>query len=199
VNQVTRATSPTGDVEANAARYWWMFLITGTLWIAFSLIVFRFDIDSVTGIGIAVGAVCIAAGVNQFLAVRVSSGGWKAVRALFGVLFVIVGIVALAYPNRTFVEVAAIFAFFLMFKGVFDVFTSLISRHESDLWWTGLIVGVIEILLAFWCAGNFGREAVLLVVWVGAGALAHGIMEIVLAIRLYGLRRDTLPGAAAPA
>ena len=48
--------------------------------------------------------------------------------------------------------------------------------------------GRAEILLAFWAAGNFGREAVLLVVWVGAAALARGVMEIALALRLYSLR-----------
>ena len=187
------------DVSPEGARYWWLFLVTGSLWLLFSLVVFRFNINSVTGIGIAVGAVCIAAGFNESLAVGASRGGWKAVRAGLGVLFCLIGIVALAYPNRTFVEVAAIFSFFLLIKGAFDVFTALITRHEIDLWWVLLLVGVAEILLAFWAAGNFGREAVLLVVWVGGAALARGILEIVLAVRLRGIARATSPGPPVPA
>ena len=66
----------------------------------------------------------------------------------------------------------------------------------SDLWWITLIVGVAEILLAFWAAGNFGREAVLLVVWVGAAALAHAVTDFVLAARLYDLQRARQPRAA---
>ena len=62
-----------------------------------------------------------------------------------------------------------------------------------------LLVGLVEILLAFWAAGNFGREAVLLVVWVGAAALAHAVADFVLAARLYGLRRSPRSGRAAPA
>jgi uncharacterized membrane protein HdeD (DUF308 family) len=189
------------DLAPEASSLWWLFLVTGSLWLLFSLIVFRFDIDSVTGIGIAVGAVCIAAGVNEFIAVGASSGGWKVARVVFGVLFSLVGIVALAYPHRTFVEVAAIFSFFLLFKGGFDLFTSLMLRSEVDIWWVPFLVGVAEILLAFWAAGNFGREAVLLVVWVGAAALARGVTEILLAFRLRDLRRagPPGPGAAAPA
>ena len=47
----------------------WLFLVTGSLWLLFALIVFRFNIDTVTGIGIAVGAFCIVAGINEFMAV----------------------------------------------------------------------------------------------------------------------------------
>jgi uncharacterized membrane protein HdeD (DUF308 family) len=96
-------------------------------------------------------------------------------------------------------EVAAILSFFLLFKGGFDVFTALMLRKEVDIWWVPFLVGVAEILVAFWAAGNFGREAVLLVVWVGVAALARGVTEIVFAFRLreFG-RRDAL-GPAAPA
>ena len=187
------------DLDPGGARYWWLFLVTGSLWILFSLVVFRFNINTVTGIGIAIGAVCIAAGVNEMLAIGASSGGWKVVRGVLGVLFVLIGIVALVYPNRTFVEVAAIFSFFLVLKGGFDVVTALLLRREVDLWWVPLLVGVAEILLGFWAAGNFGREAVLLVVWVGAAALARGVMEIVLAIRLREIGRPGAPGPPAPA
>jgi uncharacterized membrane protein HdeD (DUF308 family) len=187
------------DLAPDAPRYWWLFLVTGSLWLLFSLVVFRFNIDSVTGVGIAVGAVCIVAGVNEFFALGASNGGWRIVRAILGVLFVLIGILALVYPHRTFVEVAAIFSFFLMLKGAFDMTVAFLMRREVDLWWVMLLVGIAEILLAFWAAGNFGREAVLLVVWVGAAALARGVTEIVFAFRLRELGRAAPPGPAAPA
>jgi uncharacterized membrane protein HdeD (DUF308 family) len=178
------------EVAAAAARHWWLFIVTGSLWILFSLIVFRFDLHTVTAIGIVIGAVCFAAGLNEFVALRVTGGGWKVVRVVLGVLFVVIGIVALAYPHRTFVEVAAIFSFFLVLKGGFDVMYALMSREEIEYWWVSLIVGVGEILLGFWAAGNFGREAVLLVVWIGAGALARGITELTLAAALHRINRQ---------
>src|SRR5687767_13620317 len=180
-------------VAARVARRWWLFIVTGSLWILFSLIVFRFDLDSVTAVGIAVGAVCIAAGVNEFLNLAATSGGWKLVRTVLGILFVLIGIVALAYPDRTFVEVAAIFSFFLVLKGAFDAMYALMSKGENELWWVGLIVGAIEILLGFWAAGNFGREAVLLVVWIGAAALARGVTELTLAVALHRINKEGPP------
>jgi uncharacterized membrane protein HdeD (DUF308 family) len=190
------------EVAARAARRWWLFLITGSLWILFSLIVFRFDLHSVTAVGIAVGALCFAAGLNEFLTLGATSGGWKVVRVILAVLFVVIGVVALAYPHRTFTEVAAIFSFFLVLKGAFDAMYALMSKDEVEFWWVGLIVGTIEILLGFWAAGNFGREAVLLVVWIGAGALARGVTELTLAVALHRINKEGLPpdiGRAAPA
>jgi uncharacterized membrane protein HdeD (DUF308 family) len=176
------------DLDPQASRQWWLFLVSGTVWAIFALIVFRFDIHSAGTIGAVVGIVCIVAGFEQFGALRVSSTGWRIVRVILAVLFILVGIVALAYPHRTFVEVAAIFAFFLAIKGFFDIMSSILLRRHTDLWWAGVIVGTIEILLAFWAAGNFGREQVLLIVWVGAAALAHAVSDFVLAARLHGLR-----------
>jgi uncharacterized membrane protein HdeD (DUF308 family) len=189
----------TDDLAPDAGRHWWLFLVSGTVWAIFALTIFRFDIKSAGAIGAVVGIVCIVAGFQQFLSVGVSSTGWKIFHVVLGLLFVAVGIVALAYPQRTFVEVAAIFAFFLAIKGFFDIMVAFLTRHEADLWWVMLIVGVAEILLAFWAAGNFGREAVLLIVWVGAAALAHAVTDFVLAARLHGLRRGGGRGRPAPA
>ena len=96
-------------------------------------------------------------------------------------------------------EVAAIFSFFLLFKGGFDMVTALMLREDMEFWWVPLIVGVLEILLAFWAAGNFGRESVLLAVWVGAAALARGVTEIVLGLRLRKLDGASLTASLAPA
>ena len=36
------------EVVREAARWWWLFLLTGIAWLVFSLVIFRFDITSVT-------------------------------------------------------------------------------------------------------------------------------------------------------
>ena len=50
---------------------------------------------------------------------------------ILGLLFVVVGVLALVYPHRTFVEVAAIFAFFLGIKGFFDMMVAFMSRARD--------------------------------------------------------------------
>jgi uncharacterized membrane protein HdeD (DUF308 family) len=49
-----------------------------------------------------------------------------------------------------------------------------------------MLIGIAELLLGFWAAGNFGHKTVLLLVWVGAAALTRGILDIAAAFRLRG-------------
>ena len=143
----------------------------------------RFNLRSVTAIGILAGVVVLAAGVNELVAAFVSPG-WKWLHALVGVAFFITGILCLVYPGRTFVTLAALFGWFLLFKGMLDIMLALASRHANDLWWLGLVTGIIEIGLAFWASGYFAGSAALLIVWVGIGALMRGISEITMAFML---------------
>jgi uncharacterized membrane protein HdeD (DUF308 family) len=158
------------EATALARRAWWVFLLTGIAWLIFSLIVFRFNAASIKGIGYLAGAIFIVAGVNEFVMVPFVSTGWKWFHGILGVAFIVVGILAFIRPVNTFVGLAALVAFFLMFAGIFDVILSLTNR-DVDLWWLRLICGVVEIGFAFWVAGSFQRSAVFLVAFVGVAAL----------------------------
>lgn len=173
---------------AGAGRVWWLFLITGTLWLLFSIIVFRFDYTTVDAISVLFGIVCIVAGVNEFFAIAITTRWWKVLHALLGVIFIVVGFVAFTSPGNTFAALAGVFAFFLLFKGVFDIVVAIATREEFAVWWLQLVIGIVEILLAFWAAAYFGNAVILLVAWVGASALLRGITEIILAFKLHRLR-----------
>jgi len=56
----------------------------------------------------------------------------------------------------------------------------------TPLWWLRMLIGIAELLLGFWAAGDFGHKTVLLLVWVGAAALTRGILDIAAAFRLRG-------------
>lgn len=180
------------ELAESASRFWWLYLITGVLWLWVTLIILSLDIDTVYAVAILFGFVAIGAGINEFFAIGVSTRGWKIVHGVLGVVFIAAGIVAFFRPQGTFVALAAIVAWVLLFKGIFDIVLALIS-HPAHLWWVGLIVGVVEILLAFWAAGYFRGSAILLVAWVAALTLLRGITEIVMAFRLRQLKKELTP------
>jgi uncharacterized membrane protein HdeD (DUF308 family) len=177
------------ELAENASRYWWLFLVTGILWLWVSLIVLRLNLDSVYAIAILFGFVAIGAGINEFLRMASATTGWTIVHAGLGVLFVAAGIVAFFRPQGTFVALAAIVGWVLLFKGIFDIVVAMVTHDVVRLWWIGLIVGIAEIALAFWAVGYFRGSAILLVAWIGALALLRGITEIVTAFRLRGLKK----------
>lgn len=176
------------EVVREAARWWWLFLLTGIAWLVFSLIIFRFNITSAASVAILFGIVAIVAGVDEFMAIGVSTTGWKIVHGILGVIFIIVGIFAFIEPGTTFEALASLMGFFLLFKGIFDIAVAFVTKGEYDLWWVQLVMGIIEIGLAFWVAGNFREKAILLLVYVGIIALSKGITEIILAFKLKSLQ-----------
>jgi uncharacterized membrane protein HdeD (DUF308 family) len=174
------------DREANreAARLWWLFLVTGIIWLLVSLIIFRFDYTSVSAIAILFGIVCLFAGINEFLRMAGSTTGWKVAHALVGLLFIVIGIVAFIHPGNTFLALAAVMSFFFILFGIFEIIISIATHGESPHWWLGLITGIIMLVLGFWAAGYYGHSAILLIAWVGAMALIRGVSEILFAFKL---------------
>ncbi len=180
---------PEREVAREAASLWWLFLVTGIIWLVVSLIILRFDYTSVSAIAVLFGIVAIFAGVNEFMKVGASSTGWKIFHVLFGLVFVVVGIVAFFKPGGTFEALAAVMSFFLVFAGVLNIVLAIATKDEIPVWWLTLVIGIVEVLLGFWAAGYWGRSAVLLVAWVGAICLARGITEIIFAFKLHGLKK----------
>ena len=181
------------EVLEEAAHRWWIFLVSGIAWLVFALLVFQWNYTTVYAISILFGITALIAGVNEFFAITVSTTGWKFVHGILGVLFVIAGIWALVHPHTAFATLAALVAFFLLVKGIFDLTVAFMTKGYFDLWWVQLVLGILEIVLAFWVAGSFRQQAILLVVYVGIVALTRGITEIFLAFKLKGLGRELKP------
>ena len=171
------------EPERSGDQLWWVLLITGSLWSIFGLVVFRFDYTTVAAMSVLIGTVCMAAALFEAFAAASSHGWWRATHVGVAILFAAIGATAYAHPENTFKALASLFAFFLLIRGVLDIIGALLAR-PVELWWAGLVSGVLQILLAFWAAGDFAHKAFLLVVWVGASALAHGILQLVTAFRI---------------
>jgi uncharacterized membrane protein HdeD (DUF308 family) len=159
-------------------------LITGLAWILVSVILLRFDYTSVSAISILFGFVALFAGAAEFANVFMAAGWWKLLYAILAVVFIVAGIVAFIHPGNTFLALAAVFSFFLIFAGTFDIVIAISTRHEIEVWWLQLIGGIIELALGFWAAGYYGRSATLLVAWVAAFTIIRGVRDIVLAFRV---------------
>jgi uncharacterized membrane protein HdeD (DUF308 family) len=156
----------------------------GIAWIVVGLIILRFDYSSVNAIAILFGAVAIAAGVLEIFALVIAGGWWKLLHAVLAFIFIAVGVISFIHPGDTFVALAAVMSFFLIFAGTFDIIMSISARREIQVWWLQLIGGIIELLLGFWAAGYYGRSAILLIAWVAAFTLIRGVRDIVLAFRV---------------
>jgi uncharacterized membrane protein HdeD (DUF308 family) len=163
-------------------------LIIGIGWMLVALIVLRFNYTSVNAIAILFGIVAIAAGVLEIGMTIIAGGWWKLLYGVLAVVFIATGIASFIHPGDTFLALAAVISFFLVFAGTFDIITAISARHEVEVWWLQLVGGIIELALGFWAAGYYGRSAILLVAWVAAFAIIRGVTNIVLAFRVRELQ-----------
>ena len=163
---------------------WWLMLITGIGWTLVSVILLRFDYTSVSSISILFGIVALFAGAAEIGVMFLALGWWKLLHAVLALVFIITGIVAFIHPGDTFLALAAVFSFFLVIAGTFDIVIAISTRHEIEVWWLQLVGGIIELALGFWAAGYYGRSATLLIAWVAAFTIIRGVRDIVLAFRV---------------
>src|SRR5215510_10132472 len=99
------------DAEVNGDPYWWVLLITGSLWSLFALIVFQFDYTTVEALSVLLGTVCLAAALFEAIAAAGAHGWWRVTHICLGIAFVVIGVLAYIHPDNTFKALASIFAF----------------------------------------------------------------------------------------
>src|SRR5262245_28824287 len=171
------------------AKGWWLYLVAGILWIIFGWIVLSFNFDTVWAIAVFFGFGFIIGGIME-LYVGFQSEVWRWLHIVLVVIAIIAGFLALIWPGQTFLVLAAIIGWYILFAGIMDIVISISTKEESDLWWLQLILGVAEVLIGFWAVGYSGRSIALLVIWVGASALARGISSIVLGFSLHSTGKE---------
>ena len=175
------------DRAERVGRYWWLLLLSGVGWIIVAAIVLRFDYTSVVAVSVLFGVLAIAIGVVELGLAMISSRWWRLLHALLGLIFVATGVVAFFSPGNTFVGLAAVISFYLIFAGVWDVVSSLAMRNVPG-WWIQLVSGLVELGLGYWAAGSWRVSASLLVGFTAALALIRGVTQISLAFSIHSIR-----------
>jgi len=177
-------------IVREGARSWWLFLVTGVGWLIVGWLVLRMNQTSLSTVGVLLGIVFIAAGVNEATLGSFLSGGWKVWYYIMAVIFVLAGIWSLIDPIGTFFALASVLGLILIFYGTFEIIRSVSSRRVNPYWGFGLAAGILLIVLAFWVSGSdrvyaLAQRTYLILFWVGLFALFKGFSQIMLA---FGVR-----------
>jgi uncharacterized membrane protein HdeD (DUF308 family) len=167
-----------------ASKWWWIWLVTGILWVVISLVILQFRTSSISTVGIIIGLMFLFMGIQDFTLMFVAEG-WKWLWGIFGFIFVIAGIVSLASPKNTVTAFADILGFLFLLVAIFWIIEAFATKDTNPMWWLGLIAGILMLGIAFWTGSQLlVTKVYTLLVFAGVWALLHGITDMVKAFEI---------------
>ena len=187
-----RDTIHEGAKDASAA--WWWLAALGALWIWFGMFVLSFKVGSLVAVASFIGTAFVFGGITQLVvASRVPTMRWLSI--VGGMLGVAAGILTFVWPDITLYVVSILTACYLIVLGTMHIFSALAGPTLS-WWWTGLLLGISELVLGVWAARSWERSLVTLVTLVGVWAICRGVSEIFagFTLRQVGQQVDRLVG-----
>jgi uncharacterized membrane protein HdeD (DUF308 family) len=199
-SNTTLSRSPLREAMRVGAReisgYWGWFLVLGILWTVLGMYVLSYRVGSLAAVAGLVGAAFLFGGITQLVvASRVRS--WRWLYIVSGILGVAAGILTFVWPGLTLYIVSILVAWYLIIFGIVNLI-SAIAGPKLGWWWTGLLLGIAELVLGVWAVRSSERSLVTLVTLVGVWAIFHGVNEIFAAftLREVGERAERLAADA---
>jgi uncharacterized membrane protein HdeD (DUF308 family) len=167
---------PLRDGAREASTAWGWIVALGALWTWFGTFVLSYKVGSLVAVATFVGLAFLFGGITQLVAAsRVPTMRWLSV--VSGILGVAAGIVAFVWPAITLYVVSIMVAWYLIVFGTVHIVSAL-AGPKLSWWWTGLLLGISELVLGAWAARSWERSLVALVTLVGVWAICRGVNEI---------------------
>jgi uncharacterized membrane protein HdeD (DUF308 family) len=107
-----------------------------------------------------------------------------------GVIAIAFGVLALLSPGLTLLGLIALFGVYSLVGGAVSVIGAIKNKRHDNDWWLPLLLGVVSIGAGIVAVMHPGLTALVLVLLIGANALATGVLDIAAAVRL----RKTIEG-----
>lgn len=185
------------------ARRWWMLLVRGLAAIVFGILTFISPGTSLFVLVVLYGAWAIIDGAfNLGSSIRSAregrSWGWLMFEGLIGIA---AGVLTFLWPGISALALLFVIAGWMIVTGVAEISAAVRLRKYVRGEWALALAGVLSVVAGALLAIFPGAGALALAFWIGAYAVAFGLLMLVLALRLRSWGRapeHRLPTGAVP-
>jgi len=183
-----------GLEEVKRNRGW--FLGLGIVLVVFGTIALGCTL-TMTKLSVAVfGWLMIFAGATQALHAFWKERGWGGffIDALMGILYLVVGFMVVGNPMATAVTLTLLIGMFLMFDGLFRIFTAIAIRYPN--WGWLLLNGVVSLVLGLMIWRQWPLSGLWVIgLFVGIQMILNGWSLVMLSLAVKNLPEEVAPAA----
>ena len=165
------------------AKNWWVFILTGILFIIGGIWIFKTPVGSFVGLATFFSILILISGIFGIIfAFTNKDWGWHVVG---GILNVIIGVMLLSYPGMTVVLFSLFVGFWLMFSGFGTISISLdLKQNGASNWGWVMFFGILITIFSFMAIMNPILGAGYLVYTLAFGLIFLGIANFSFAMEL---------------
>jgi uncharacterized membrane protein HdeD (DUF308 family) len=179
------------DLDSSAlAPRWWTFVLRGIAAILFGVITFALPGISALALVLLWGTYAVANGVlgTVLAAAGAARGGGRWGWLLFeGVVSIVAGVVAFAWPRMTALVLLTLIGFWAFFVGIAQIVAASELRRVLKGEWRLALSGALSIAFSLLILVFPRAGALAVVTLIGTYAIFFGTLLTALGIRLHGL------------
>jgi uncharacterized membrane protein HdeD (DUF308 family) len=181
-------------MAADLARNWWLLALRGVSGIVFGIVAFVWPESTLAALVLVFGAYVFVDGILAVVAGigmrRLMNRWWLIV--LEGVAGIILGVLTFRSPDITALVlltlIAALIAAWSVLTGVLEIATAVRIRTMIANEWLLILSGVVSIAFGVLLIAQPTSGAISIVWLLGGYALLFGILTLMLAMRVRGMR-----------
>lgn len=171
-------------MQNTLSENWWTLALRGLVGVLFGLIVLFSPSLSLLVLVFVFGAYAVVDGVLAVVAGIRGTAGSRWLLIVEGVVGVLAGVVAFAWPGITALALLYLVAFWAIFGGIAEIASAIALRREIEGEWALVLGGALSIVFGLVLAVLPGVGILSLVWLVGIYAIFFGASLLVLAFRV---------------
>ncbi len=175
------------------ATRWWTLALRGIAAIVFGILTFISPPSTLLALVILFGAYAIVDGVlSLILAIRrpIEGRHWGSL-LIEGIAGIVSGVLTFIWPGLSALVLLYLIAAWAVITGVAEIAAAIRLRKQVQGEWLMGLIGVLSIVFGVLLFVFPGAGALAVTLWIGAYAVAFGILLLVLAFRLRAWGRQT--------
>lgn len=177
-------------LQHGIGRTGWLLVIYGVISILFGLSALIWPGSTVIALAWAFGVMALAEGIASLFALFQRRGGfsrgWLALYALASIVF---GLLAIWHPLAVVNVLLLFLAAWLIVAGVYRIVFAIRVRKEIQGEWLIALSGLLAIALGVLFVAYPVAGLLTVAIWIGAGALIYGVLQLVAGVRLHRWKR----------